>query len=37
MEIEERESSEMHEQQFCKFSHIDISGMLMHGSIPVFA
>jgi hypothetical protein len=37
MEIEERESPEMHEQQFCQFSHINVSGLLMLGSIPVFA
>ena len=33
----ERESPEMHEQQFCQLSHINVSSMLMLGSIPVFA
>jgi hypothetical protein len=37
MESGERESPEMHEQQFCQFSYIDVSSMLMLGGIPVFA
>ena len=33
----ECESPEMHEQRFCQLSHIDVSSVLMLGSIPVLA
>jgi len=36
MENEARESPEMHEQQFCQLSHINVSGLLMLGGVPVF-
>jgi hypothetical protein len=37
MENEELESSEMHEQQFCQFSHLNVSSLLLLGGVPVFA
>ena len=35
--LDEFESPEMHEQKFCGLSDIDVSSLLMHGSISVFA